>query len=85
MVFVVFCGFTVQPDVIPDYYIWIYWSNFFAWSLRALAVNEFQSGKYDTLVNGETEGERILSQFGFLDPSGEVFTYEWVRYVHAEI
>ena len=77
--FVVFCGFTVQPDVIPVYYVWIYWSNFFAWALRGLAVNEFQSGKYDNIVPGTdvTEGERILEQFGFVDPAGDAFTHEW--------
>lgn len=67
-------------DVIPDYYIWVYWCNFFAWSLRSLAVNEFQSGKYDnTTISGgdETDGELILTQFGFLTPGGEPFTFEW--------
>lgn len=60
----------------------MYWGNFFAWTLRALIVNEFQSGKYDgsTLAGeeaGETDGELILTQFGFIAPDGDPFTFEW--------
>jgi hypothetical protein len=39
--------FQVQPSVIPPYWIWAYWINLFAWVFRGLAVNEYQSGKYD--------------------------------------
>ena len=42
VVLILFSGFTVQPDVIPAYYIWIYWSNLLAWILRALLINEYQ-------------------------------------------
>jgi ABC-type Na+ efflux pump permease subunit len=42
IVMILFSGFTVQPDVIPVYYIWIYWSNLMAWIIRALLVNEYQ-------------------------------------------
>ena len=64
-------------------FLQFYWINFFAWTMRALAVNEFDSGAYDDVVEGTdpplTEGETILIRFGFtLD--GEVFTYEWVWY-----
>ena len=43
-------------------------------------MNEFASGKYDnnTLTGGEeTDGELILTQFGFLSPDGEPFTFDW--------
>lgn len=42
VVLILFSGFTVSPDVIPSYYIWIYWSNLLAWILRGLLINEFQ-------------------------------------------
>jgi ABC-type multidrug transport system ATPase subunit/ABC-type multidrug transport system permease subunit len=61
------------------YYIWIYWLNCFAWLLRALAVNEFQSGKYNGPSGqpGYTEGDLILVRLGFtLD--GEPFDFGWV-------
>ena len=79
IVMVLFSGFTVQPDVIPPYYIWIYWSNLFAWIIRAVAINEYQSGKYDEVIyeDGTTKGEAILERFGFTI-NGEAFGYEWV-------
>jgi len=77
---VLFSGFTVQPDVIPPYWIWAYWINMFAWILRGLVVNTYQSGKFDEVQeNGNTEGENILIQFGFLF-NGEPFTFVWVWY-----
>ncbi|KAL7543144.1 hypothetical protein ACHAXR_013435 [Thalassiosira sp. AJA248-18] len=79
IVMVLFSGSTVQPDVIPPYYIWIYWSNLFAWIIRAIAINEYQSGLYDEVVyeDGTTKGEAILERFGF-STKGEAFGYEWV-------
>jgi len=77
---VLFSGFTVQPDVIPPYYIWLYWINPFAWLLRGLVVNEFDSGKYDEPVQtggDETQGEAILINFGFVDANGDPFTLVW--------
>lgn len=78
---VLFSGFTVQPDVIPSYYIWIYWMNLYAWVIRAVVINEFQSGSYDAIVSqdGTTLGEAILERFGFVI-KGEAFEYVWVWY-----
>lgn len=42
VIMILFSGFTVQPDVIPPYYIWIYWGNLFAWVIRAIVINEYQ-------------------------------------------
>jgi ABC-type multidrug transport system fused ATPase/permease subunit len=56
----------------------------FAWILRGLVVNEFDSGKYDASVitspDGQTsitQGEAILIQFGFTDSDNEAYTSEW--------
>jgi hypothetical protein len=58
----------------------------FAWILRGLVVNEFDSGKYDELVNitspdGQiatvTEGEATIIRFGFTNSDGEAYTFEW--------
>jgi hypothetical protein len=57
----------------------LYWINFSAWALRGLAVNEFDSGKYDepSGIGNSTVGELTLSRFGFTDGNGEPFTFEW--------
>ena len=81
VVLILFSGFTVQPDVIPPYYIWIYWMNLYAWIIRAVVINEYQSGHYDTVVDdmGTTQGEATLMRFGFIF-KGEAFEYVWVWY-----
>lgn len=68
-------GFIVPPNVIPDYYRWIYWWNPFAWAYRALLVNEFQSASY-------SDGDAILAQMGFLygKDLDKIFGQEWVMY-----
>jgi len=76
-----FCGFLVNPNVIPVYYKFIYWWNPFAWTYRALLVNEFYSEEYSEIdpSTGRTEGENILLSQGF-EINGEVFGHEWVGY-----
>jgi ABC-type multidrug transport system ATPase subunit len=44
---VLFCGFLIQENSIPDVLIFIYWLNPLAWAFRAVAVNEFRSPSYD--------------------------------------
>eukprot|EP00529_Nitzschia_sp_RCC80_P004459 CAMPEP_0113521168 /NCGR_PEP_ID=MMETSP0014_2-20120614/44492_1 /TAXON_ID=2857 /ORGANISM="Nitzschia sp." /LENGTH=907 /DNA_ID=CAMNT_0000419101 /DNA_START=83 /DNA_END=2802 /DNA_ORIENTATION=+ /assembly_acc=CAM_ASM_000159 len=79
---VLFSGFVVQPSIIPNYWIWLYWINIFAWAFRGLAVNEYQSGKYDfpSQVEGLTEGELILQQIGLVDRDGKAYGFEWAVY-----
>ncbi|ETP31131.1 hypothetical protein F442_19983 [Phytophthora nicotianae P10297] len=48
--FVVFAGFVITKDQIPDYLIWIYWINPMAWGVRALAVNQYTDARFDTCV-----------------------------------
>jgi ABC-type multidrug transport system ATPase subunit/ABC-type multidrug transport system permease subunit len=80
---VVFSGFTVQPDVIPSYWIWLYWLNYFAWMLRALIINQYQSGyaAFEVVVDpatGWTVGDTYMEAFGFVDAQGNPYGYEWV-------
>jgi len=79
IVIVLFSGFTVQPNVIPVYYIWIYWGNCFAWLLRGFIINEFISGAYNEPgpTPGYTQGEYILVRFG-MTINGEPFTFDWL-------
>eukprot|EP00957_Ditylum_brightwellii_P150328 11447561-Ditylum_brightwellii.AAC.1 len=58
----------------------VYWCNLFAWFLRALVVNEFQSGKYDypdPNDPSQSQGEAVLRGLGFT-LNGEPFTFEWL-------
>jgi len=48
LVFGTFNGSLATPDCIPGYLMWIFWINPLAWSIRALAINEFSSKQYDT-------------------------------------
>jgi len=60
LLFSVFNGSIATFKVIPPYLVWIYWINPLAWSIRALAINEFRSGaNYDQnpcpIVPNETD------------------------------
>ncbi|KAL7463150.1 hypothetical protein ACHAXS_003529 [Conticribra weissflogii] len=74
---VLFCGFIISPDVIPDYYIWLYWIVPLSWVYRALLLNEYRSDDYS-----EEDGDLILESFGFT-LRGEPFQREWIGYCYA--
>jgi ABC-type multidrug transport system ATPase subunit/ABC-type multidrug transport system permease subunit len=48
--FVLFAGFVITKEQIPDYLIWLYWINPMAWGVRALAVNQYTDSSFDTCV-----------------------------------
>ncbi|CAI5746614.1 unnamed protein product [Peronospora destructor] len=48
--FILFAGFVITKEQIPDYLIWVYWINPMAWSIRALAVNQYSDSSFDTCV-----------------------------------
>jgi len=78
LLFILFGGFIVAPDAIPDYYYyWLYWWNPYAWAYRALVVNEFRSGDYD-----DENPDQILTNLGFTW-NGEPFSRDWVGYGFA--
>jgi len=73
---ILFGGFIVPPNVIPVWYIWIYWWNPFAWAYRSLLILEFESDSW-------TDGDQILVSSGFSLPNGEPFEMVWVGYYFA--
>mmetsp|Transcript_17034 Transcript_17034/g.39117 ORF Transcript_17034/g.39117 Transcript_17034/m.39117 type:complete len:1432 (-) Transcript_17034:3850-8145(-) len=83
---ILFSGFTVTPNNIPDYWIWLYWMNILAWAFRGLIINEYDSGKYDEVTDIEylgknfTIGQLIIKNGGFVDSNGEPYTFEWAAY-----
>ncbi|CAI5700434.1 unnamed protein product [Peronospora effusa] len=48
--FFLFAGFVITKEQIPDYLIWIYWIDPMAWSIRALAVNQYRDSSFDKCV-----------------------------------
>eukprot|EP00522_Entomoneis_paludosa_P012046 CAMPEP_0172443714 /NCGR_PEP_ID=MMETSP1065-20121228/3929_1 /TAXON_ID=265537 /ORGANISM="Amphiprora paludosa, Strain CCMP125" /LENGTH=1500 /DNA_ID=CAMNT_0013194039 /DNA_START=53 /DNA_END=4555 /DNA_ORIENTATION=+ len=83
VIFILFSGFAIQPDVIPDWYIWAYWLNPVSWVFRGLAVNEFDSGAYDDPAapgSALTLGEQILVTYGFTDSNDDPYQYIWAGY-----
>ncbi|TMW61639.1 hypothetical protein Poli38472_010702 [Pythium oligandrum] len=59
--FILFAGFVISKDQIPVYLIWVYWINPVAWSLRALAVNQYRNDKFNVC---EYEGVDYCKQYG---------------------
>lgn len=68
-----FGGFIIAPNAIPNYYSWVYWWNPFAWMYRALIVNEFRSPRWE-------QPDAELETIGFVTPGGEPFGQEWIGY-----
>ncbi|EGZ27174.1 pleiotropic drug resistance protein ABC superfamily [Phytophthora sojae] len=58
--YVVFAGFVVPKTQLPAFFLWIYWLNPLAWCLRAVAVNQYRSPKFDVCVYA---GEDYCSQY----------------------
>ncbi|KAE8966232.1 ABC transporter G family member 34, partial [Phytophthora rubi] len=84
-----FGGFLVAKDGIPDYLLWIYWLDPLAWSIRALSVNEYLAPKFDVCVYegidycakyNETIGEYSLSVFNLPTQSAWIW-YGWIYLV----
>eukprot|EP00299_Pterocystis_sp_00344_P019876 c9825_g1_i2.p1 GENE.c9825_g1_i2~~c9825_g1_i2.p1 ORF type:complete len:1420 (-),score=398.97 c9825_g1_i2:102-4361(-) len=70
---ILFSGFIIQTDEIPDYWIWVYWINPIAWSMKAMANLEFASSKYDELVLGKRMGDMYLDAYGFKKDSANIW------------
>ncbi|GLE01525.1 hypothetical protein PINS_up010355 [Pythium insidiosum] len=47
---IMFAGFVINKEQIPDYLIWVYWINPVSWSLRAMAVNQYSASEFDVDV-----------------------------------
>ncbi|KAF1325153.1 Pleiotropic drug resistance protein abc superfamily, partial [Globisporangium splendens] len=44
-----FSGNIILPQLIPDYWIWMFWFNPLAWTLRAMLLNEFHDHRYSAV------------------------------------
>ncbi|GMF23961.1 unnamed protein product [Phytophthora lilii] len=50
LLFVLFAGFIVSKDGIPDWLSWLYWLDPVAWTVRSIAVSQYRSKKLDVCV-----------------------------------
>ncbi|OQR98045.1 ATP-binding Cassette (ABC) Superfamily [Achlya hypogyna] len=91
--YILFAGFLISKEAMPDYCVWLLWINPLAWCFRLLAVNqytasEFQDCKYGgvnyCLMSGRTMGAYQLSLYGFTDDRNYIvygFIYMIVAYI----
>ncbi|KUF91865.1 CBL-interacting serine/threonine-protein kinase 11 [Phytophthora nicotianae] len=73
LLFVLFAGFTITKDQIPDYFIWLYWLNPMSWGVRALAVNQYSDSKFDVCV---FEGVDYCASFNMTMGEYSLTTFE---------
>ena len=45
--FIIFSGYLITRDAIDPWFIWLYYLSPFSWSVRAFALIEFHSDKYN--------------------------------------
>ncbi|POM79323.1 Pleiotropic drug resistance protein ABC Superfamily, partial [Phytophthora palmivora] len=53
--FVVFAGFIITKEPIPELLILLQWGNPMAWCVRALAVNQYTDSSFDTCVYNDVD------------------------------
>ncbi|KAL3660316.1 hypothetical protein V7S43_014844 [Phytophthora oleae] len=50
MIFILFGGFVVAKNTIPDWLIWLYWIDPVAWTVRSAVVSQYRSNELDVCV-----------------------------------
>ncbi|KAL7999149.1 putative AAA+ ATPase domain, pigment precursor permease/Protein ATP-binding cassette sub-family G [Plasmopara halstedii] len=67
--FLLFSGNIILADLIPDYWIWMYWFNPLAWALRSNMLSEFSSHRYTS-----EQSKKILDSFSITQST----EYIWI-------
>ena len=91
LVVIVGSGYIIVHAAIPPWMIWLYWLSPFSWSVRALAINEMTSPKWQdvtalaagaepgTVEEGISIGDSALESFDFYkERCGRA---SWLNYV----
>jgi ABC-type multidrug transport system ATPase subunit/ABC-type multidrug transport system permease subunit len=92
--FLLFSGNIILADLIPDYWIWVYWFNPVAWALRSVMLSEFSADRYSPTVRDAkllsfsiTQGEAylwfgiaVLIMYYFLFTTLNAFALHFIRY-----
>ncbi|KAG7377408.1 hypothetical protein PHYPSEUDO_011726 [Phytophthora pseudosyringae] len=65
--FLLFSGNIILADLIPDYWIWMYWFSPISWALRANMLSEFSSDRYTPAVSkAQLESFSITQGTGYI-------------------
>ncbi|KAG6615792.1 pleiotropic drug resistance protein ABC superfamily [Phytophthora cinnamomi] len=65
--FLLFSGNIILADLIPDYWIWMYWFSPISWALRANMLSEFSSDRYTPAVSkAQLESFSIKQGTGYI-------------------
>eukprot|EP00403_Amphidinium_massartii_P008428 CAMPEP_0178426162 /NCGR_PEP_ID=MMETSP0689_2-20121128/29096_1 /TAXON_ID=160604 /ORGANISM="Amphidinium massartii, Strain CS-259" /LENGTH=1373 /DNA_ID=CAMNT_0020047847 /DNA_START=36 /DNA_END=4154 /DNA_ORIENTATION=+ len=64
---VIFSGFIIAAEEIPEYWVWMYYINPIAYAFTGLVHNELKSDTYSEIdiTTGKKLGEQYLETFGF--------------------
>ncbi|OWZ21807.1 Pleiotropic drug resistance protein transporter [Phytophthora megakarya] len=60
--FLLFSGNIILADLIPDYWIWMYWFSPISWALRSNMLSEFSSDRYTS-----AESKSLLESFSITE------------------
>jgi len=60
--FLLFSGNIILSNLIPDYWIWVYWFNPVAWALRSIMISEFNDSRYDAVTREANLKSFAISQ-----------------------
>ncbi|KAE9193348.1 hypothetical protein PF005_g18109 [Phytophthora fragariae] len=66
--FLLFSGNIILADLIPDYWIWMYWFSPISWALRSNMLSEFSSDRYTA-----DEGKKFLDSFSIKQGTGYIW------------
>eukprot|EP00051_Salpingoeca_urceolata_P006041 m.80290 g.80290 ORF g.80290 m.80290 type:complete len:1328 (-) comp14657_c0_seq3:114-4097(-) len=79
---VLFGGVMITRLNVPNFLIWAYYLSPFSWVTQALAINEFESSDYDTLVTQNNETTRIGDSFLEAYEFNNSSSYKWGAVVY---
>ncbi|KAG7394267.1 hypothetical protein PHYBOEH_005422 [Phytophthora boehmeriae] len=66
--FLLFSGNIILADLIPDYWIWMYWFSPISWALRANMLSEFSSDRYT-----DAQSKTWLESFSIKQGTGYIW------------
>ncbi|KAL4145870.1 hypothetical protein PRNP1_011745 [Phytophthora ramorum] len=65
--FLLFSGNIILADLIPDYWVWMYWFSPISWALRSNMLSEFSSERYsDAVSKAQLESFSIKQGTGYI-------------------